>query len=250
MLGVILLCAWEFIAVLIAKPKLFPSLSYLLKFSLPSIANFSTDGKSGYGVAFLVIFKNAILSIYRCVFGFSIGYIAGILYGLSGREESRSERKMPILLTFSRNIPLLALIPLFLYWFGGTEIGMILYIAFAVFIIVATNTQQAVFNVPQNLIEQAGLLGADQKRIIWDVIYPYIQGELAGAVKYLAGLIWAVSLASEYLASSSGLGFLIYQSYSFSDMGKLIILSLLYCFLSICSYQLVHLYLKKKLAWI
>ncbi|OCX54321.1 hypothetical protein BEL04_08665 [Mucilaginibacter sp. PPCGB 2223] len=190
------------------------------------------------------------MSVYRCIFGFAIGYVTGILYGLSGQKESRPERKMPILLTFSRNIPLLALIPLFLYWFGGTEIGMILYIAFAVFIIVATNTQQAVFNVPQNLIEQAQMLGADRKRIICDIIFPCIQGELAGAIKYLASLIWAVSLASEYLASSSGMGFLIYQSYSFSDMGKLIVLSIVYCFLSICSYHFVNLYFKKKLTWI
>ena len=70
-------------------------------------------------------------------------------------------------------------------------------------------------------------------------VYAYAtMPELTGSLRNVIGLCWAFSLGAEYLAADSGLGYLVYQSYLYADMGKMIVLAVLYAVLGIISYNL------------
>ena len=71
------------------------------------------------------------------------GVGAGLLLGWN--QQLRYLIEGPLLLI--RVIPLLALLPLFLAWFGGREIGAIAFIAYATFTMMFINTLEAVRNV-------------------------------------------------------------------------------------------------------
>ena len=79
---------------------------------------------------------------------------------------------------------------------------------------------------------------------------PAILPEFAGGIRNIIGLIWAFSLGAEYLSSRSGIGYLLYQSYLYADMGKLLIISWLYILLGVCSYLLFKSLIQSKTKWL
>ena len=117
---------------------------------------------------------------------------------------------------------------------------MYLYISFAVTVIVATNAYEAVSNVPPDYAYQSQLLGASRLQVFTTVYMPAIGPEMIGSLRNVLGLAWAFTLGAEYLSASSGLGYLVYQSYIYSDMGKLIVFALLYGFYGILGYFLAN----------
>jgi sulfonate transport system permease protein len=122
----------------------------------------------------------------------------------------------------------MALIPLFIAWFGGREIGFIMFIGYGVFSALFVNTINAVDNVPPIYQKFALSLGASKARLFRDVIFPGIIPELLGGLKVIVGQAWALSLAAEFLASQNGLGRIIILARQRLDTGQIIIVLLLY----------------------
>ena len=119
-----------------------------------------------------VIVQQSAISLLRLVSGGLLGVTAGIVTGmLIGYRPWIRALTEPVLL-FIRTIPILALIPLFLVWFGGSETGNIIYIAFAVFAMVVINTIEAIRNVPPVYVQYARTLGASRYQAYRTVILP------------------------------------------------------------------------------
>lgn len=135
----------------------------------------------------------------------------------------------PILLVLLRSLPLFGLIPLFVLWFGGSESGVWAYIGFSSAVVVATGVHQAIANVPHAYLLQARLLGATPLQRFVTVVLPAITPEVMGTARNVLGLAWAFSLGAEYTASRDGLGHLVYLSYTYADMGKIVAMACVYC---------------------
>src|SRR5258708_37037297 len=122
------------------------------------------------------------------------------------------------------SIPLFGLMPLFVYWFAGRELGIVLYVIIAVTLITATATYEAALNVPRQFQWHAALARAGRMEILRTVIFPAILPELGLTMRWALGLVWAFTLGAEYLSSdSSGCGYLVYVSYLYADVGKLLV---------------------------
>jgi ABC-type nitrate/sulfonate/bicarbonate transport system permease component len=195
--------------------------------SIPGLAVFLGEGTNlTYANAAQAIFKNTVASGVRLLGGLLLGTVLGVgtglLLGWSPRLRYMAEGP---LLTI-RTIPLLALIPLFLAWFGGRAIGGVVYIAFAVFSMLLINTLEAIRNVDPTIRHFALTLGSSRLHVYKTVVMPAIIPELAGGMRVVLGLAWAILLAAEYLAAQSGIGrmLILAQEYSYTDRMILILL--------------------------
>jgi len=229
------LIIWQLIALYFDKPKIFPGIIYLIKISFPSFSNFSDNNINPYLSSVNILFSNSIITFIRILVSLVVGILCGISWGLLIHYFGSTKKINSYLLTIIKNIPLFALIPLFIYWFGGKIIGIYIYITFGIFTIIATNTYHAVFNVQPSLISQGKLMGADKNFIFRKIIFYNIQPELLASIRNIVGLTWAFSLGAEYISANNGLGYLLYQSYLYADMGKLIIIAFLYSIYGIIS---------------
>jgi ABC-type nitrate/sulfonate/bicarbonate transport system permease component len=174
-----------------------------------------------------VIGQQSAISLLRLVCGGLVGVIAGILTGmLIGYSPWVRALTEPVLL-FIRTIPILALIPLFLVWFGGSETGNIVYIGFAVFAMVVINTIEAIRNVRPVYFQYARTLGASRFQAYRTVILPAMVPELIGGIRVVLGLSWAIVLAAEYLASQSGLGRILIMAEKWLYTGRMIVVIVL-----------------------
>ncbi len=192
---------------------------------IPRMAVFAGPGTAEtWGNAFAVLLSNSLDSALRLAAGLVIGALAGIGTGLllGASRTARQLFELPLLLI--RTIPLFALIPLFLAWFGGSSTGVVVYIAFGVFSMLLINTIAAIENVSPTVQNFARTLGASRARVYRTVIVPAIVPEIAGGIRVVIGIAWALLIGGELLGAQSGLGRILALAAQFSDTGRMIVI--------------------------
>ena len=219
--------------------RMFPRIEYVATVSFPEFATYYgfDEGLLGYrqnvGQALMVLFENALVTIRRLVIGLvagiGLGVGVGLLVGMS--RWARDVVLPPVLLL--RTIPILALIPLFMFWFGAREIGILIFVAFAVFSMMIVNTLEAIRNVPPIYRDYARCMGATQGQVYRTVIMPAILPSLNGGIRVILGLSFAIVLAGELLATDSGLGWLMILSERFFMIGRIVVIVVIFVILSL-----------------
>lgn len=196
--------------------------------AIPRLSVFAgPQAKQSYGTAFEVIAWNTLSSAITLFGGLIIGALTGIGMGL-GLGWSRRLRLMfegPLMIV--RVIPVLALLPLFLSWFGGNRTGAISFVAFAVFSMLFVNTLEAIRNVDPVVRVYARTLGASNFRVYRTVVVPAIVPEIIGGLRVVVGLAWAILLAAEFLAAQSGIGRILILAQQYFDTSRMILIVLL-----------------------
>lgn len=226
--GAVLLLAWEAMGRMVAQPTLLPWPSHMLRVSFPSLSIFGGEHPPNAWAAAIVVTSQLSITLQRIAIGVVAGAAIGLLLGVAAFSGAAYCRREPPLLVLLRSLPLFALIPLFVLWFGGSEMGVSLYIMFSVSVVVATGTYQAIDNVPSRYLLQARLMGASPAQRLRTVVVPAIVPELMGTMRNVIGLSWAFSLGAEYAGAPDGLGRLVYLSYTYADMGKIATLAAVY----------------------
>ena len=171
--------------------------------------------KPTFGVAALALAYNSLATGLRLLAGLTLGSVVAVsLAALVGW--SRTVRRMFVLPSHTlRVLPLLALAPVFNLWFGATERGAVLFVAFATFAIVYVAAVTALASVPSSYIEYARSLGAGRTRAYLTVVLPAALPGLRGGVLLALGFGWSMAIAAEFLGQSVGLGNIIDQGQEF-----------------------------------
>jgi len=196
--------------------------------SIPGLAVFRGSGAQlSYPNALIAIWENTYASAIRLLGGLAIGTALGLGTGLllGYSRKVRLAAQSPLLLL--RTVPLLALIPLFLTWFGGAESGVFAFIAFAVFSMLLVNTLEAVRNTGRDIQLFARTLGASRFRVYRTVVMPAIVPELVGGMRAVLGIAWAILLAAEFLVAQRGIGHVLILANRFSYTDRMVLIVLL-----------------------
>jgi sulfonate transport system permease protein len=138
------------------------------------------------------------------VIGGGIGFALGILNGLS----PLSAKLLDTSLQMVRNIPILALIPLAILWFGIGESAKLFVISLGVFFPVYLNTYHGIRNVDAGLIEMARTYGQGGPRLFFQVIFPGALPSILVGLRYALGIMWLVLIVAEMVSASSGIGYM------------------------------------------
>jgi ABC-type nitrate/sulfonate/bicarbonate transport system permease component len=87
------------------------------------------------------------------------------------------------IMDFLRPVPVFALIPLFLLWFGIGLWSQVLLVALGVSAILGVETYEAIRNIPQRYVRAAANLGASRRMIFLHRVVPFITPHLIGAIR-------------------------------------------------------------------
>jgi ABC-type nitrate/sulfonate/bicarbonate transport system permease component len=196
--------------------------------SIPRLSVFAGPGaEQSYLMALQVIANNTLASAITLFGGLAIGGFVGVGLGLALGWSPRLRWFFEGPLLVIRLIPVLALLPLFLSWFGGSQAGAIAYVAFAVFSMLFVNTLEAIRNVDPMVQVYARTLGASAIRVYRTVVVPAIVPELVGGLRVILGVAWAILLAAEFLAAQSGIGHILVLAQQYFDTSRMILIALL-----------------------
>ena len=165
--------------------------------------------------------------------GCAIGFAAGIVMA-----ESRMLRAMlmPYVIV-SQVVPKLALMPLFILWFGFGMTSTVVITALICFFPLLENTLTSLTQVAPERLELFQMLGATRAQTLWRLKVP------AGLPGILAGLRVAVVLAlvgavvGEFIGASRGLGALVIAAQGSMDTALMFAALVLIAAIGMLAYQ-------------
>ena len=173
------------------------------------------------------------VSLQMIGWGFLIGAAGGIFVGLLFGFSRLARDLFEFTLDAIRPIPLFALIPLFILWFGIGRSPQIALVALGVFLILSFTTIEAVRNVPRIYVRAALSCGASRLDVYRTVVLPAIVPELIVGVRYGAIAAWGLDVAAEFSGSQEGLGYYMIVRSQYLDTAGITIAVLVYCALAI-----------------
>ncbi len=184
--------------------KLVPSISNIGK-ALQKTA-FSKDKRTGD----ILLLKDTCASLKRLFTGILLAAVSGFILGINmGLMPGIRGLVLPFIV-FISNIPALAILPILFILFGVGETGKIMLIFLGTFPLIARDIYLAAKQIPTETIVKALTLGASQKGVIYRVVMPLLIPKLIETIRLSLGAGWLFLIASEAIASQSGLGYRIF----------------------------------------
>jgi sulfonate transport system permease protein len=144
--------------------------------------------------------------------GFLVGAILGVVFGvLLGRIELAADVASPFIKA-ANSIPRVVLGSLFAIMFGLGLKSKIATAAVLVFFVVFYNAFQGVREVDRNLIANARILGANNRRLTTEIIVPSAMSWILASLHISFGLALVGAVVGELFGATAGVGELIYSS--------------------------------------
>ncbi|MGI8387414.1 ABC transporter permease [Robertmurraya sp. P23] len=168
-----------------------------------------------------ILLESLLSSTLRVLIGFLIGGVLGVAMALLIGKSKRVDDWITPVLNMLGPIPALAILPLFIIWFGIGEVPKITLIAWTVFFPVLTNTVDGIKSVNSTLIRSALSLGANEKQIYRKVVLPSVLPNILAGCQISLGLAFGALVVSEMMGATSGLGYIIVDArnyFKLSDM--------------------------------
>lgn len=170
-----------------------------------------------------LLFKHLGLSLSRLAIGATLGATAGIGLGVLIGLFSLARAGLVPLVAAIFPIPKIALLPLFVIWFGIDEASKYALIALGTFTPTVVSTYGAVDNVDRTLIRMGQSFNLSWTSIVTKIVLPgALPGILSGLRVSLAIAI-ILLVAAEMLGAEYGIGAYILQAGSLYDLERLFV---------------------------
>ena len=207
-------------------------------------------GEATWVGAFLAIAYHSGVTLVRLLCGLVLGMTLGLLTGLALPYWPAVRKTAWAPMNFLRMIPLLVAAPWLQLVMGRRFVGITIYIAFGVWIILVVATMNAVANVPDRYIESARTLGASRMRTYYRVIVPASIPELRTALLLAVGGSWSLAIVAEFLGFGSGLGHLADAAVQGTNTAQLLIVAFIVALYALTTFFLLNEGFKKLISWV
>jgi sulfonate transport system permease protein len=193
--------------------------------------------------------SNLLVSFGRALVGLTVGVTIGMALGLAAGLSRQGNAMIDPVVQIKRTIPVVALSPLFIVWFGIGETPKIALIAFATIFPVYLNLYQGIRGVDVRLIDAARSFGLSRTEIIWHVILPGALPSLLTGLRYALSISVLMLVIAEQINASSGLGYLINNARDFMRTDIIVVCLMVYAILGLAGDLLVRSVEERALAW-
>lgn len=147
------------------------------------------------------------VTVSRTLSAFAIAAVIGVPVGVLLGSSDSAYRSIEFLIDFFRSTPASAMIPLFLLFFGVSDINKIAIAAFGAVLIVIFNSAYGVINARKQRIMAARVMGASPWRVFCDVlIWESLQASFVGLRTAVSMALVIVVVAEMFIGSVDGLG--------------------------------------------
>ena len=157
-------------------------------------------------VKFPILWPHILQTLYSTLIGFALGVTIGVTIGIMvGTSKIAYAVAYPLLVGFS-SIPKVAVVPIFVLWFGsGTTPAILTAMVICVFPIVV-NIATGLATTEPDLEDVLKTLGASKREILWNVGLPRTMPYFFASLKVAITLSFVGAVLSETVASNRGIG--------------------------------------------
>lgn len=156
------------------------------------------------------LMRNTLASLWRVAQGYGLALLLGVPLGILAGCFPRFNAFLSPITLFGRNVPIAALLPLSLMWFGTGEAQKSMFIFIAAVSFVVVDATQTVVSVDQKYVDTAYTLGASRAQIILKVLVPLAAPDIFTSARLLFGLGFGYIVLAEMVGlEGGGIGALI-----------------------------------------
>lgn len=155
------------------------------------------------------LIQSIAATLTRVFLGFGLAVAVGVPMGILAAAWRPLGAFLAPLVLFGRNIPVAALIPLTMIWFGIDETQKVIFIFTACVPFIFADSAAAVLEIPERYVETAETLGATRWQIIRWVLVPLSLPATYTGLRTLFGLAFGYIMLAELVNAQHGLGNLI-----------------------------------------
>lgn len=193
--------------------------------------------------------EHAGASLVRVAAGFAIAVVLGVALGLAIGLSPVTERILDPTIQVLRNIPITALVPVAILFFGISDRPAIFLIALGAVFPTVVNTTYGVKQVDRLFVRTGEMMGASRWQLVTRIVLPAASPAIFTGVRLSMGVAWVLVVVSELIAVRSGLGYLLYDAYQFFSPDVMLAAMLTIGLLGFLSDRLILFIRDRALAW-
>lgn len=223
------------------------TLAHLPAFILPSPADVWTRFLKALADGSLLAHTG--VTLLEVLVGLLVGALTALAVGYSIAKSRLLENLLAPFLVASQAVPLVAIAPLLVIWFGPGMFSKFLICALIVFFPVLVNTVVGVRAVPAALRDLMRSLRATPTQILTKLEIPAALPIFLGGLRIGAALSVIGAVVGEFVGSDSGLGFLINVGRGQYDTALVFVAVFMLIAMALALYGIVSFMEKKLLVW-
>ena len=195
------------------------------------------------------VYPHLWTTTYEVILGFVIGAFLGIVLGyIFIKVDALKTMLMPYLI-FLQTAPKIALVPLFVIWFGIGLVSKVVLIISMVLFPVLSGMMLGLESIPPDVRNLMKILKASKWQIFSQVAMQYSLPALFASMK--VGIVQAVigAIVAEWMSGRQGLGYILTYASSTYDTPMLLAGIIVTIILGIATYQVISVLEDKFLYW-
>ena len=195
------------------------------------------------------VYPHLWTTTYEVILGFVIGAFLGIVLGyIFIKVDALKTMLMPYLI-FLQTAPKIALVPLFVVWFGIGLVSKVVLIISMVLFPVLSGMMLGLESIPPDVRNLMKILKASKWQVFSQVEMQYSLPALFASLK--VGIVQAVigAIVAEWMSGKQGLGYILTYASSTYDTPMLLAGIIVTIILGIATYQVISVLEDKFLYW-
>ena len=199
----------------------------------------------------LVATGELVRAVFTSLLAFSLGVVLSIVVGIvigvaMGRIRVLEYVLEPYVIALY-STPSIALIPLFILWFGvGLLSKVIIIFTLSVFIVII-NTFTGVKNLSQSIVDIGTAFGASERQVFRMIVLPAALPFIMNGLRLAVGRAVLAMIIAEFFTSIAGLGGMIVKYGNFFETAKMFVPIIVVSLLGVCAVEIVK-YTERRLA--
>ena len=159
-----------------------------------------------------VLLESVLATVTAMLYGFAVGASLGILVGIVlGSSPMLGDIFRPLIVALNA-VPRLALVPLFILWFGFGLGSKVALVALIVFFLVFYSTYEGVRDVEQRLIDVLKVMNASRLTLQMKVRIPSAATWIIQGLRVSVPYALVAAVTAEIIGANTGIGYLIQLS--------------------------------------
>lgn len=215
------------------------------KFILPSpLLTIQTGFDQG-----ALLIEHSLTTLAEIVLGLILGVATGLIFALQMLLFKPLQRwLLPVLIT-SQAIPVFALAPILMIWFGYGMTSKVVIAALIIFFPVTTTCFDGLRNTPVGFLQLAKTYQISPWAMLWRVRLPAALPTLASGIRIAVVIAPIGAVVGEWVGSEAGLGYLMMQFNARMQIDSMFAALFVLALFSVGLYYLTDTLLKRAIFW-
>lgn len=195
------------------------------------------------------LLSNSLVTLGEVLLGLALGVSTAAVLGYLLAKSRSLEKLLAPFIVASQSIPVVAIAPLLVIWFGPGLLSKVLICTLIVFFPVLINTVLGLRSVPDDLRDLMRSLQATRRQTFILLEVPSALPVLLGGLRIGATLSVIGAVVGEFVGADQGLGFLINQARGVYDTALVFVAVFTLILMALALYGIVVLLETRLLSW-